>query len=100
MQEEAEMAAMQVLKATHTVDNTGRVRGAADITLCINNRVATVSDIVATVRDSVQYTFNQSSENCLIPNMHRWRRSQDNYATNSQWHRSDGMFMVSKLHLC
>jgi hypothetical protein len=71
MQEEAEMAATQVLKATHTVDNTGRVRGAVNIVLGINNRVATVGDMVAAVRDGAQYTFNQLSENCLIPNMHR-----------------------------
>ena len=52
-QEEAQMAAAQVLKATHTVDDTGRVRGVADITLSIDNRVASVSDQVQGVDDKV-----------------------------------------------
>ena len=90
-QEEADMAAAQVLKATHIVDDAGRVRGVADIALSVGDQVHGVSDqvqgvgdIVAAVRDGAQYTFDQSSKNCLIPNMDRWRRGQDNYATNSQ----------------
>jgi hypothetical protein len=68
-QEEAEMAAAQVLKATHTVDDAGRVRGVADIALSVGNQVHGVSDqvqgvghMVAAVRDGGQYTFNQSSK--------------------------------------
>ena len=53
-QEEAQMAAVQVLKATHTVDDTGRVRGVADIAVGINNRVASVGDEVQGVSDQVQ----------------------------------------------
>jgi hypothetical protein len=53
-QEEAQMAAAQVLKATHTVDGTGRVRGVADIALSVDNRVASVSDQVQGVGDQVQ----------------------------------------------
>ncbi len=53
-QEEAEMAAAQVLKATHTVDNAGRVRGVADIALSVDNRVAGVDDRVARVDDRVK----------------------------------------------
>jgi hypothetical protein len=45
-QEEAQMAAAQVLKATHVVDDTGRVRGVADIALSTDNRVAGVGDQV------------------------------------------------------
>ncbi len=52
-QEEAQMAAAQVLKATHTVDDTGRVRGVADIALSVDNRVAGVSDQVQGVEDKV-----------------------------------------------
>ncbi len=59
-QEEAEMAAAQVLKATHAVDAAGRVRGVADIALSIGDQVQGVSGQVAEVRDGAQYTFNQS----------------------------------------
>ena len=52
--EEAQMAAAQVLKATHTVDDTGRVRGVADIALSLDNRVAGVSGQVQGVSDQVQ----------------------------------------------
>jgi hypothetical protein len=53
-QEEAQMAAAQVLKATHTVDDTGRVRGVADIALSVDNRVAGVSEQVQGIGDQVQ----------------------------------------------
>jgi len=53
-QEEAQMAAAQVLKATHAVDDTGRVRGVADIALSVDNRVASVSDQVQVIGDRVQ----------------------------------------------
>jgi uncharacterized protein with ACT and thioredoxin-like domain len=53
-QEEAQMAAAQVLKATHTVDDAGRVRGVADIALSVDNRVADVGDQVQGVGDQVQ----------------------------------------------
>ena len=52
-QEEAQMAAAQVLKATHTTDDTGRVRGVADIVLSVDNRVAGVGDQVQGVDDKV-----------------------------------------------
>jgi hypothetical protein len=52
-QEEAQMAAAQVLKATHAIDDTGRVRGIADIALSVDNRVAAVSDQVQGVDDKV-----------------------------------------------
>ena len=38
------MAAAQVLKATHATDDTGRVRGVADIVLGVDNRLAAVGD--------------------------------------------------------
>lgn len=53
-QEEAQMAAAQGLKAVHAVDDTGRVRGVADIALGVNNRVAVISDQVQVVSDQVQ----------------------------------------------
>jgi hypothetical protein len=43
-EEEAQMAAAQVLKATHTTDDTGRVRGVADIVLGVDNKVTAVMD--------------------------------------------------------
>jgi hypothetical protein len=52
-QEEAQMAAAQVLKATHAVDDTGRARGVADIALSVDNRVAGVGDQVQGVDDKV-----------------------------------------------
>ena len=48
-QEEAQMSAAQVLKATHTVDDTGRVRGVADIVLSVNNRVAGIDERLASI---------------------------------------------------
>ncbi len=67
-QEEAQMAATQVLKATHTVDDTGRVRGVADIAVDVDIRVAGVSnqiqglgDKVTAVMDGAQYIFYLSS---------------------------------------
>jgi hypothetical protein len=57
-QDEAQMAAAQVLKATHTVDNTGRVRGVADIALSVDNRVAGVGDQVQGVDDKVTAAMN------------------------------------------
>ena len=52
-QAEAQMAAAQVLKATHAVDNTGRVRGVADIALGIDNRVVVIDEHVASVDERV-----------------------------------------------
>ena len=47
------MAAAQVVKATHAVDDTGRVRGVADIALSVDNRVAGVGVQVQRVDDKV-----------------------------------------------
>ena len=52
-QEEAQMAAAQVLKATHTIDDTGRVRGVADIALGVDNRVAGIDESVASLDERV-----------------------------------------------
>lgn len=53
MQEEVQVVAAQVLKATHTVNDTGRVSGVVDITLSIDNRVAGVGDQVWGFGDQV-----------------------------------------------
>ena len=53
-QEEAQMSAAQVLKATHAIDGTGSVRGVADIAISVGNRVAGVSDQVQGVNNQVQ----------------------------------------------
>src|SRR5712692_10675002 len=58
-QEEAEMAAAQVLKATHATDDAGRVRGVADIALNVDNRVAGVGAQVQGVSDQVQGVGDQ-----------------------------------------
>ena len=52
-QEEVQMAAAQVLNATHAVDDTGRVRGVADIALNVDNRVAGIDDQVKAVDDKL-----------------------------------------------
>ena len=51
-QEEARMAVVQNLKATHSVDD--RVRGVADTVVVVDNRVASESDRVAGVDDKVE----------------------------------------------
>jgi len=43
-QEEAQMAAAQVLRATHTTNDTGRVRGVVDIVLSVDNNLTAVMD--------------------------------------------------------
>jgi hypothetical protein len=72
-QEEARMAAAQLLKVTNTIDN--RVEGIADNVLVVDDRVAGVDNRVKEVNDKVkvvddklvavingaQYGFNQSS---------------------------------------
>ena len=50
-QEEAQMAAAQVLKATHAVDDTGRVRGVADIALGVGDQVQGVDEKVTAAMD-------------------------------------------------
>ena len=47
------MAAAQVLMATHAVDDTGRVRGVADIAVSVENNVAGVGDQVQDVNNMV-----------------------------------------------
>ena len=76
------MAAAQVLKATHAVDDAGRVRGVADIALSVDRRVAGVGDQLTVVIDGAQYNFNQSSNTYLTTNVHRC-------TTSSRWRRSD-----------
>ena len=58
-EEEAQMAAAQVLKATHTTDDTGRVRGVADIALGIDHRVAGVDDRLADVGEQLKGVDNK-----------------------------------------
>ena len=51
-QEEARMAAVQLLKVANTIDN--RVEGVADNVLVVDNRVAGVDERVAIVDDRVK----------------------------------------------
>ena len=50
---EAQMAAAQVLKATHTTDDTGRVRGVADVVLGVGDQLKDVDNKVTAVMDGV-----------------------------------------------
>jgi methyl-accepting chemotaxis protein len=58
-EKEAQMAAVQVLKATHAVDDTGRVRGVADIAVSVKNNAAGVGDQVQGIGDQVQSIGDQ-----------------------------------------
>jgi hypothetical protein len=98
------MAAAQVLNATHTVDDTGRVRGVADIALSVDNRVAGVNervvgvddrvarigdqvqgvdDKVTVVMDGAQYIFYLLSCTSLTHNVPRWKRGHGSHPTSS-----------------
>ena len=112
-QEEARMAAAQVLNVANTVDD--RVQGIADNVLGVDNRLAdvgdrlneqvtgvddrvkdvngrvkdvddrvkAVDDKMAGVVDGAQYRFSRTSENWLINCSHRWKRGQGGYASSS-----------------
>jgi hypothetical protein len=47
------MAAAQVLKATHATDDTGRVRGVADIVLGVGDQLKDVDNKVTVVMDGM-----------------------------------------------
>ncbi|KAF8473035.1 hypothetical protein DFH94DRAFT_855950 [Russula ochroleuca] len=59
-QEEARMAAAEILKATRTADK--RVEGVADTVVAIDNRVAGVDDRVVSVDDKVMVVDNKIME--------------------------------------
>ena len=59
-QEEARMAAAEILKVTHTVDK--RVEGVADTVAAIDNRVAGVDDRVVSVDERVKVVNNKVME--------------------------------------
>jgi hypothetical protein len=98
-QDEAEMASAQVLKATHAVDDAGRVRGVADIALSVDRRVTGVGDQLTAVIDGAQYNFNQTSE-LSNPSVRRRKRGQDNCATSSRQCRSSETFVIFEPHSC
>ena len=58
-QEEARMAAAQLMKITNTIDN--RVGGIVDDVLVVDDRVKAVDDKVAAVDDGTRYIFYLSS---------------------------------------
>ena len=55
-QEEARMAAFEVLRATHIIDE--RVRGVSKQVLVVDDRVASVDDKVAEIIDGAQIIFS------------------------------------------
>jgi hypothetical protein len=59
-QEEARMAAAEILKVTHTVDK--RVEGVADTVAAIDNRVAGVDNRVVLVDERVKVVNNKVME--------------------------------------
>ena len=101
-QEEAQMAAAQVLKATHAVDDTGRLRSIADIALSIDNRVGGVNDQVQGVDDKVtavvdgaQYIFYLLSWIFLTHDVPRWKRGPGTHSTDGRRRRSSETFVIS-----
>jgi hypothetical protein len=72
-QEEARMAAAQLLKVTNTIDNRvggiadnvlvvgNRVAGIDDRVACVDDRVKVIDDKIAAVNDGTQYIFYLSS---------------------------------------
>jgi hypothetical protein len=57
-QEEARMAGVELLRATHIIDE--RVRGVSKRVLVVDDRVASVDDKVAEVIHGAQITFSQA----------------------------------------
>ncbi|KAF8497783.1 hypothetical protein F5888DRAFT_1906567 [Russula emetica] len=79
-QEEAQMAAAQVLKATHAVDDTGRVRGVADIALSVDDKVTAAIDDVkkaTVVMQQAADDVDQAKRNQLRQDLRRWLSPQD-----------------------
>ena len=100
-QEEARMAAAQVLNVANTVDD--RVQGIANNMVSMDNRVAgvddrmkDVDDKVAAVIDGAKHIFNQSSKNRLTNHVPRWKRGHGSYATSSGRRRSNETFVTSE----
>ena len=88
-QEEARMAAAQLLKVANTINSD--VMEVADNVLAVDNRVGnigaqvqSIDDKVTAVMDGAQYIFYLLSYNCLTQNAPRWKRSQGCYPTNSR----------------
>jgi hypothetical protein len=95
-QEEARMAAAEILKVANTVD--GKVEGIANNMVSVDNRVAGVDDRVAgidvtmkaveaAVIDGALLIFNQSLNDRLTNHVPRWKRGQGSHATSSRWRR-------------
>jgi hypothetical protein len=124
-QEEARMAAAQLLKVTNTIDN--RVGGIADNVLVVDNRVAGTDDRVAGVDERVAgvddrvkdvdgkvkavddklvavidgaHYLQSIIENRPTHNASRWKRGQGFYPTSSFRRRSGGTFVVPEPHSC
>jgi hypothetical protein len=118
-QEEARMAAAQILKVANTVDD--KVEGIANNMVSVDNRVAGVDDRVAVIDDTMkdvhdqvkdvndqvkaieaavidgaQHIFNRSLKNRLTNYAPRWKRGQGSHTTNSGWRRSNDTFVTSE----
>ena len=109
-QEEARMAAAQLLKVTNTIENrvgevahnvTGvdervagvdeRVADVEEMVVCVDDHVKDVDDKVKAVNDKLvavidgtQYIFNRLSKFVPTPNACRWKGDQGSYPTNSR----------------
>lgn len=89
-QEEARMAAAEVLRATHIIDE--RVRGVSKQVLVVEDRMASVDDKVAEVIDGAQIIFSQARN--VQPELPRWKRSKGSHGTNCQRCRSFKAFVI------
>jgi len=92
--DEARMATVEVLKATHAVND--RVREVSDQVVGVDDRVTGVAAKVAEVIDGTQYIFGQSSKKETFDRRAtRRQRSEGSHATNSRRCRPNQTFVVS-----
>ncbi len=101
-QEEALMAAAQLLRVTNVIDNG--VREVSDNVLVVDNRVAgvdgrvkAVDDKIAVVNDGAHYIFYRLIV-CLTHNSVKCKNGHGSYATSSRRRRSSETFVISEPH--
>ena len=80
-QEEARMAAAQLLEVANAIDN--EVGEIASNVLVVDDRVTAVDAKLAVVIDGAQYIFYLLPYNFLTYSAPRWKRGQGSYPTSS-----------------
>ena len=80
-QEEARMAAAQLLEVANAIDS--EVGEIASNVLVVDGRVKAVDDRLVAVIDGAQYIFYLLPCSCLTHSAPRWKRGQGSYPTSS-----------------